>query len=78
MNPARCARDSRFVYGSSMELGSLVDRLVLERSQKVRSISRRTPQDKFLCQRDQFSPMLIVQGKSFGSLVNPCLFKEDP
>ena len=73
MNPARCARDSWFVYGSSTELGSIVDRLVLERLRKIRSISRQTPQDKFLCQRDKFSPMLVVQGKSFGTLVNPRL-----
>ena len=52
-------------------LGLKVDRLVLERLRKVRSISRRMPQDKFLCQRDKFSPMFVVQGKSFGTLVNP-------
>ena len=40
MNPARCARDSRFDYGSSTELGTIVDRMVLERLRKVRSISR--------------------------------------
>ena len=32
MNPARCARDSRFVYGSSTKLGTIVDRMVLEMS----------------------------------------------
>ena len=32
MNPARCARDSRFVYGSSTELGTIVDRTIAESS----------------------------------------------
>ena len=40
INPVRCARDSRFVYGSSTELDSKVDRMVLERLRKVGWISR--------------------------------------
>ena len=50
--------------------------MVLKRPRKVRLISRRMPQDKFLCQRDKFLPMIVVQGKFFGDLINPGLFKE--
>ena len=57
----RYARNSSLITDRSTEFKfEIVDQLVLERSRRVRSISWRMPQDKF-------SPMPVVQGKSFGN-----------
>ena len=70
MNLVRYARDSSLITDRPTEFRfEIVDRLVLERWRKVCSISQRMPQDKFLCQQDKFSPMLVVQGKSFDNFV---------
>ena len=43
-----------------------------------RSLSPWTPQDKFLWHKINSRVVRVVQGKSFGNSVNPCLFKENP